>query len=52
MEIAIVVVLGIVMYGFGFFSGSIAAAEDNAKIHNDERQRASIHFNQVSNDKT
>tara|TARA_B110000908_G_scaffold135791_1_gene160765 strand:- start:474 stop:623 length:150 start_codon:yes stop_codon:yes gene_type:complete len=37
----------IVAYGFGFFSGSIAMAEKNADIHNEERKKAAIHFNQI-----
>jgi hypothetical protein len=48
MEVLISIMVGIVLYGFGFFSGSIAMAEKNAEIHNEERKKASIHFNQIS----
>mgnify|MGYP000568963899 CR=1 FL=1 len=48
MEILISIMVAIIMYGFGFFSGSIAMAEKNADIHNEERKKASIHFNQIS----
>ena len=55
MNTILIIVVGIIMYGFGFFSGSICMAEDNAKIHNQEHIKASIHFNQINkknNDKT
>tara|TARA_R110000744_G_scaffold327818_1_gene433532 strand:+ start:2179 stop:2349 length:171 start_codon:yes stop_codon:yes gene_type:complete len=55
MNTLLIIVVGIIMYGFGFFSGSICMAEDNAKIHNQEHIKASIHFNQINqknNDKT
>tara|TARA_R110002074_G_scaffold144714_1_gene292620 strand:+ start:1258 stop:1407 length:150 start_codon:yes stop_codon:yes gene_type:complete len=48
MASTILTVFSIVLaYGFGFLSGSIAMAEKNADIHNEERKKASIHFNQI-----
>lgn len=40
MEIIITIVASIIMYGFGFFSGTISTAESNAKVHNEERKKA------------
>ena len=41
METTILIIISIIVaYGFGFFSGSICMAEDNAKIHNSERKKA------------
>lgn len=36
----LIIILTIVAYGFGFFSGSICMSEDNAKVHNEERKKA------------
>lgn len=49
MEVLLSIMLGIVLYGFGFLSGSIAMAEKNAEIHNEEKKKAAIHFNQINN---
>jgi|TARA_R110002050_G_scaffold192014_6_gene326933 hypothetical protein len=38
----------IIAYGFGFFSGTIAMAKDNAKKNNEERKKSPIHFNQIN----
>tara|TARA_B110000285_G_C14668485_1_gene399258 strand:- start:35 stop:271 length:237 start_codon:yes stop_codon:yes gene_type:complete len=41
METTILIIISIIIaYGFGFFSGSICMAEDNAKVHNSERKKA------------
>tara|TARA_B110000908_G_scaffold33087_1_gene39545 strand:+ start:206 stop:355 length:150 start_codon:yes stop_codon:yes gene_type:complete len=47
VSIILTVFIIVVAYGFGFFSGSIAMAEKNADIHNEERKKACIHFNTI-----